>query len=294
MLKNIIDLQDNIYINGKCYNINKFKNINKKHEINEINEINNINEINDINQIYNIKDIIQYLQHINSNLNIFKNYFILYNDKIISNTTQIRLFANANANNNRIESFQIIEKIKGGGLLDAFMSIIQIGQVFMKIGEFIIWLLKFLTWFIEFIIWFVTDFLNPKNFFTDFFQTLMLIVASICKLPLDLILAFVTITINTIGGWMQGFWGWDMSGLTKNDKNSKYFKSYSRTKGQKTYLTNTNTVPFSIILGTIICPPMGVFMDMGTSGWLNIIVCCLLTLCFYIPGLCYALLIIYS
>jgi uncharacterized membrane protein YqaE (UPF0057 family) len=93
---------------------------------------------------------------------------------------------------------------------------------------------------------------------------------------------------------MQGFWGWDMSGLNKNDKNSNYFKSYSRTKGQKTYLTNANTVPFSIILGTIICPPMGVFMDMGTSGWLNIIVCCLLTLLFYIPGLCYALLIIYS
>jgi len=39
---------------------------------------------------------------------------------------------------------------------------------------------------------------------------------------------------------------------------------------------------------------MGVFMDMGTSGWLNIIICALLTLCFYLPGLCYALLIIYS
>ena len=284
MLNKIIYLQDNIYINGKCYDINKIKNIDKKYKI------------NDINQIYNIKDIIQYLQYTNLNLNIFKNYFILYNDKIISNTTQIRFFTNTNANinNNRIESFQIIEKIKGGSLLDAFMSIIQIGQVFMKIGEFIIWLLKFLAWFIEFIVWFVTDFLNPKNFFTDFFQTLMIVVVSICKMPFDLIGSLVSISINTIGGLIQGFWGWDMSGLTKNDKNSKYFKSYSRTKGQKTYLTNANTVPFSIILGTIICPPMGVFMDMGTSGWLNIIVCCLLTLLFYIPGLCYALLIIYA
>ena len=104
----------------------------------------------------------------------------------------------------------------------------------------------------------------------------------------------LSIGVNTIGGWMQGMWGWDMSGLTKADKNSPYFQSFDRTKGKKSYLTNTNTVPFSVILGTILCPPMGVFMDMGLSGWINIVVCGLLTLLFYLPGLCYALLIIYS
>ena len=36
---------------------------------------------------------------------------------------------------------------------------------------------------------------------------------------------------------------------------------------------------------------MGVFMDMGLSGWLNILICVLLTLLYYIPGLTYALLI---
>jgi len=35
-------------------------------------------------------------------------------------------------------------------------------------------------------------------------------------------------------------------------------------------------------------------MDMGLTGWLNILICILLTLLFYIPGLVYALLIIYS
>ena len=97
-----------------------------------------------------------------------------------------------------------------------------------------------------------------------------------------------------IGGWMQGFWGWDMSNLTKNDKESIYFKNFDRIKGRKSYLTTTNTIPFSIILGTILCPPMGVFMDMGITGWINIIICCLLTLLFYLPGLCYALMIIYA
>ena len=171
---------------------------------------------------------------------------------------------------------------------------IDMGTVFMKIGDFIIWFGKFVLWIVRFAFWFLTDLLNPLHFFHDFFQSLMVIIVSICRLPFDLFMSFFQLVMNTIGGWMQGFWGWDMSSLTKSDKNSLYFKSFNRLKGQKTYLTQANTVPFSIILGTIICPPMGVFMDMGTSGWLNIIICCLLTLLFYIPGLCYALLIIYA
>ena len=73
-----------------------------------------------------------------------------------------------------------------------------------------------------------------------------------------------------------------------------YFRKINRSKGKKCYLTNTNTVPFSVILGTILCPPIGVFMDMGITGWLNILICILLTLLFYIPGLVYALLVIYA
>jgi len=169
-----------------------------------------------------------------------------------------------------------------------------IGQFFIFLIKAIIWIFKFAIWVAKFVWWFLTDLLNPKNFFNDLSQSIIIIVVSICRLPLDFIVVLFALFVNTIGGWIQGFWGWDMSNLTINDKNSIYFQKYKKNKGQKTYITNTNTVPFSIILGTIICPPMGVFMDMGTSGWLNIIVCCLLTLLFYIPGLCYALLIIYA
>ena len=107
-------------------------------------------------------------------------------------------------------------------------------------------------------------------------------------------MGLLALSINTIGGWMQGFWGWDQSSLTANDMNSNYFKNINRTSGKKCYLTSSNTVPFSIILGTILCPPIGVFMDLGLTGWMNILICALLTLLFYIPGLIYALLIIYS
>ena len=297
MLNKLIYLQNNIYINKKLYYING----------NDIDNVDNSKYENN-NNINSIKDLIHYLKKYNPELNIFKNYFILYNGKIITNNTKIKIQNSTNNTNNTNDTnntnntndseiknyFELIERQNGGGLIDMFMSIIEIGGFFLKIGELIMWLLKFLLWLIKFILWAITDFLNPLNFLNDFFQTLMLIVVSICRLPFDIIGALFKIAINSIGGWMQGFWGWDMSGLTKNDKNSKYFKSFDRTKGQKTYITNANTVPFSIILGTILCPPMGVFMDMGTSGWLNIIICCLLTLLFYIPGLCYALLIIYS
>lgn len=176
-------------------------------------------------------------------------------------------------------------------IFDPIMAIIN---VFIMIVKFIEWLIEFIIWFIYFLVWLFTDLLNPVHFVNDFFSSIMMIIIVIFSSIFNIIMAFAAITTNTIGNWMQGFWGWDQSGLTKADKESNYFKSINRAKGSKYYLTNSNTVPFSVIFGTILCPPMGVFMDMGLTGWLNIIICCLLTLLFYIPGLCYALLIIYS
>jgi len=273
--------EDKLIINGKYYYIDSINNKdNEKYKT-------------DTYTYTYTNDLLQYLKIKKKNDN---NYFITYNGRLIPNTTKF-LYINKNANENSsniIHNIEIIEKQKGGGIIDMFMAIIKIGQMFFKIGDFIIWLLKFVFWFIKFVVWIVIDLLNPVTLLKDLYQTILIFVVSICRIPLDIIIELYKLGINTIGGWMQGFWGWDMTGLSKNDKNSKYFKSYNRIKGQKTYITNKNTVPFSIILGTIVCPPMGVFMDMGTSGWLNIIICCLLTLLFYLPGLCYALLIIYS
>ena len=259
----------------------------KKYIIDIINVLNN-------KKISKIKDLISYLQINDNYLNIYKNYFILYNNRLISNEIELKTLFYDKKYKTNIFNIELIEKQKGGGFLDIFSSIIDIGKFFLKLGDFVVWFGKFILWFVQFIWWFFTDLLNPINFVKDFFKSIMLITITICKMPLELIMASFKICINIIGGWMQGFWGWDMSSLTKADKNSPYFKSFNRTAGQKIYYTQQNTVPFSIILGTILCPPMGVFMDMGTTGWLNIIICCLLTLLFYLPGLCYALLIIYS
>ena len=42
---------------------------------------------------------------------------------------------------------------------------------------------------------------------------------------------------------------------------------------------------------TMLCPPAGVFMAYGITGWVQIIICCVLSLLYYIPGLIYALIV---
>ena len=175
-----------------------------------------------------------------------------------------------------------------------FKPFAAIIHVFIMLIKLIEWIVLFIIWFIQFIIWVFMDLLDPTKLFGEFFNSLMVIIIALFSAFLNIIKGLFAIVINSIANWMQGFWGWDQSSLTKADKNSKYFSGINRKKGTKYYLTNSNTVPFSVIFGTILCPPMGVFMDMGITGWLNIVVCCLLTLLFYLPGLFYALLIIYT
>jgi uncharacterized membrane protein YqaE (UPF0057 family) len=47
---------------------------------------------------------------------------------------------------------------------------------------------------------------------------------------------------------------------------------------------------FKILL-TLVCPPLALFLHMGTSGWFHVIVCTIFTVYFfYFPGLIYTLL----
>ncbi len=56
---------------------------------------------------------------------------------------------------------------------------------------------------------------------------------------------------------------------------------------------SNNNIPISVIITTILMPPLGLFLEFGFKGWVNIALCALLTLFFYFPGLIYALIIIY-
>ena len=56
---------------------------------------------------------------------------------------------------------------------------------------------------------------------------------------------------------------------------------------------NNTGIPTSILLSTVLLPPLGLFMELGLKGWFNILLCALLTFFYYFPGLIYALIIIY-
>ena len=230
-------------------------------------------------------------------------YYFIYNNKLIKYNTLV--------NDIIINDFITIKclyKVNGGipGLMDAVDAVLntifkplytpikEIGNFFVMLFNIFMWLVMLSWWLLQFLFWVLLDLFNPLNFLGDFFNTLIILVLAFCRLPVDIFMTLVSFSVNLMGTWMQGFWGWDQSGLTKNDRDSKYFQNLNKNKNKKCYLTNSNTVPFSVVLGTILCPPIGVFMDMGLTGWLNIIVCIFLTLLFYIPGLVYALLVIYS
>ena len=172
--------------------------------------------------------------------------------------------------------------------------VVGMGNVFVFLIQLIVWFGKFIYWLIMFLIWAFSDLLNPIKLMADFWNSIVLILVTLMNTAFGVIMGLAAFVVNQVGQWMQGFWGWDQLNLTKRDKQSNYFKSIDTKKGKKCYLTNNNRVPFSVLLGTILCPPLGVFMDMGLTGWMNIFICALLTLVFYVPGLFYALLVIYS
>ena len=172
--------------------------------------------------------------------------------------------------------------------------IMAIVDIFILLIKILIWVGKLVAWTVFFVGWVFKDLLNPINFIADFTNSFYLVIYTFFSSIFDIGMALLAFSTNMVGGWMNGIWGWDQSGLTKSDRDSNYFKNINRTQGKKCYLTQSNTVPFSIIIGTILCPPIGVFMTLGLTGWLNIIICALLTVCFYLPGLVYALLIIFS
>ena len=53
----------------------------------------------------------------------------------------------------------------------------------------------------------------------------------------------------------------------------------------------SNIMPFRMLI-TFLCPPAGVFMAYGLGGFVQIIICMILSLFFYVPGLIYGLIVI--
>jgi uncharacterized membrane protein YqaE (UPF0057 family) len=177
-------------------------------------------------------------------------------------------------------------------IISVFMII---KNVFEQMIKFFIYLVNVFIWFGNVVAWVFTEILNLPLFFTDFLKALMTVIYAMFSTVVNIALIFFETSVNSVGNLVSGsFWGWDQSITSPVDKQSDYFKKQKKCKNKKCYLNQDNKVPFSVILGTILCPPLGVFMEYGITGWFNILICAVLTIFFYFPGLFYALLIIYN
>lgn len=173
------------------------------------------------------------------------------------------------------------------------------------IAELAIMILKLLVkavmmviWLLQFTLWFVVDFLNPITLSQDLIGGVNKITRLIVIGCFDIIMGVIRYIVNSIFTplFSGNLMGWDSDiPSSKKDK----FKDTSSSKcgdkdKEKCYKTKSGEIPVSILIATVLCPPMGVFMQYGLSYWLNIIFCSVLTLLFYFPGLFYALLLLYN
>jgi uncharacterized membrane protein YqaE (UPF0057 family) len=167
-------------------------------------------------------------------------------------------------------------------IADAVMGLIR---MVIYMGMLIIWMIKFMTWFL-----------------TDFLFSIPLDIITLSKrivyLVFDAITSIFKAIIYKLG---NNFGNMTLSGLMGADNvpdnsinESTDGEFFQKTAYEtKCYRTSDGLVPFSVIIATILCPPVGVFMEYGLFGWFNILICALLTLAFYFPGLIYALILLY-
>ena len=245
---------------------------------------------------------------------IFKNYYLfpyqyyllnLDNNIIIRNNIQLN---NAILSTNP-HNISLQPRLRGGGLF---------GKIFKKIIKFIfkifspliaplrgiayalsmilkafIYISMLALWFLKFIVW----------FFTDFLFSIPLDIATLIKrltyILFDTITSGIYLVTKNLGNKVgnmtisAALTGADnVPDQSKNEAEEAQFFKENASK-LKYYRTSDGNVPFSVIIATILCPPIGVFMEYGLTGWVNILICVLLTLVFYFPGLIYALILLY-
>ena len=165
-------------------------------------------------------------------------------------------------------------KSAGNAIIDGLLMIFQpVLDAIEDLGRIIWWVMKL-------IFWVITDVINPAVWFKSvlygIFDGIRIMILSI----ISIIFAFIKKIFNAVFEPALGnIWGYDIG-----DKKAKC---------RKCFTTRTGTVPVSVIIGTILLPPLGVFMELGMTGWINILICALLTLLFYFPGLIYALVLLF-
>lgn len=213
-------------------------------------------------------------------------YYITTNSRLVSTDWDF--------NQNHGTYYKIHYKINGGLSMGKFFS--SIIGVFKKAGTLLDILIKIpdiiLWFFVDFLGWLITDFLNPFYILQDFAKGVLVSVRIIILTVMDALSGVLRFIVNLIfEPIVSGFWGYtpNKNEFDPNDKS----QAAKCAAGKRCFKQPQSKVAFPVIISTIVLPPMGLFMELGLKGWMNLLVCSILTLFYYFPGLIYALIILY-
>jgi uncharacterized membrane protein YqaE (UPF0057 family) len=209
-----------------------------------------------------------------------------------------------------------IFKVILGGIMSIFKPIVKplagIANAFLMLVKGVLYIIMLLQWFLKFCAWFFTEVLPSIP--ADIFGMVRFISFILIDSIVGTIGYYFKKIFNSAGSTVVGaaLSGWDnnpdespgkpIPAKNQNNKASKFGDTETPSEssttveectGRKCYKTEAGTVPWTVILATVLFPPSGVFMELGLHGWIQILVCLLLTFMFYFPGLIYALIILY-
>ena len=195
--------------------------------------------------------------------------------------------------------------LKGGFFVEVIEAVIGIFRFLLYIPKAFIWLGRMVVWCIKTIIYLIV--LVSQVLSKDGILGLVRFVAQeILMAPFILAGTFLSRVVNsfgqqTVGGWLTGSDNAPDDNDTDrpidpNDPDTDNLHSdpaCPNGNGRKCYRTQAGTIPTPVIIATVLFPPAGVFMELGLHGWIQILVCLLLTFMFYFPGLIYGLIVLY-
>lgn len=184
---------------------------------------------------------------------------------------------------------------KGGFIMDVINAIVAIFRFMLFIPKFLIWIGSLIIWMFKVLIYLisVTFTVLSKD---GIIGLIKFIVNEIVLMPFKVFGYIIKNIINILGKQtVYGIWGADNARNSDLGRPpSDQLESSTDCDGQrKCYINPDGSVPFPVVIITVLCPPVGVFMEYGIIGWLKILVCFILTLLFYFPGLIYALMLLY-
>tara|TARA_B100000242_G_scaffold250804_1_gene192409 strand:+ start:679 stop:1200 length:522 start_codon:yes stop_codon:yes gene_type:complete len=165
-----------------------------------------------------------------------------------------------------------------GGIIEA---VIGIGDIFVNLANLVVLFVKL---FAELIPAAVSLF-NPVELMNDIIAGVFLGIKVIITGVVDMIMGGPKFAYNKCKDAGEGIFGYRR--YRNNQGKLSAEEEVEKAKKDRRVCLRPSTF---IMLITVLCPPLGLFLHLGIRSWFHIIVCAFLTVkTYYFPGLLYAI-----